>query len=214
MSGPSENDHFSAIRESLLLEVAELGRVAAYPKDTLLIREGERGDVLYIILVGRVKVFSGNRDGKEVILDIHGPGETVGEMALDEGPRSASVITLEAATCSVISRDMMRQYLAAHPDFALKLIGRLIQRTRGAVENVKRLALLDVYGRVTTLLTQLTPNQSGTGVIIDRMTQQQIADRVGASRDMVSRVLHDLAQEGYIVISSRRIEVLKSIPLT
>ncbi|HLB31533.1 MAG TPA: helix-turn-helix domain-containing protein, partial [Gammaproteobacteria bacterium] len=62
--------------------------------------------------------------------------------------------------------------------------------------------------------TQLTPNQSGTGVIIDRMTQQQIADRVGASRDMVSRVLHDLAQEGYIVISSRRIEVLKSIPLT
>src|SRR3990172_1552316 len=190
MSGPSENDHFSAIRESLLLEVAELGRVASYPKDTLLIREGERGDVLYIILVGRVKVFSGNRDGKEVILDIHGPGETVGEMALDEGLRSASVITLEATTCSLISRDMMRQYLAAHPDFALKLIGRLIQRTRGAVEKVKRLALLDVYGRVTTLLTQLTPNQSGTGVIIDRMTQQQIADRVGASRDMVSRVLH------------------------
>ncbi|OGT77406.1 MAG: hypothetical protein A3I78_01540 [Gammaproteobacteria bacterium RIFCSPLOWO2_02_FULL_56_15] len=214
MSNPTNNDYFSTIRESLLLEVAELGRVAAYPKDTLLIREGERGDVLYIILAGRVKVFSGNRDGKEVILDIHGPGETVGEMALDEGLRSASVITLETTTCSLISRDMMRQYLAAHPDFALNLISRLIRRTRGAVENVKRLALLDVYGRVTALLTQLTPNQSGIGPIVDHMTQQELAERVGASRDMVSRVLHDLAQEGYIVISSRRIEVRKPIPST
>lgn len=212
MPGPADNERFSAIRESLLLEVAELGRIAVYPKETLLIREGDRGDVLYIILAGRVKVFSSSRDGKEVILDIHGPGETVGEMALDEGPRSASVITLEDTTCSLITRDLMRQYLATHPDFALKLIVRLIQRTRGAVEKVKRLALLDVYGRVTTMLTQLTPNQSGTGVIIDRMTQQELAERVGASRDMVRRILHDLAKDGYVAVRSRRIEVLKPIP--
>lgn len=210
----NEQDHFAAIRESLLVEVAELGRIATYPRDTLLIREGEHGDVMYVILSGRVKVFSGNTDGREVLLDIHGPGESVGEMALDEGLRSASVVTLETTVCSVISRDMMRQYLVKRPDFALKLIAKLIRRTRVAVENVKRLALLDVHGRITTLLTQLTPEQSGVGVVIDRMSQQELADRVGASRDMVSRVLHDLAEDGYLQIRSRRIVLLKPIPLS
>ena len=135
-------------------------------------------------------------------------------MALDEGLRSASVITLESTTCSVISRDMMRRYVATNPDFALQLIAKLIRRTRIAVENVKRMALLDVYGRLTSLLTSLTPEQSGVGVLTERMTQQELAERVGASRDMVSRILHDLAEGGYVAIRSRRIEVLKRIPQT
>jgi CRP/FNR family cyclic AMP-dependent transcriptional regulator len=201
-----------AIRESLLRTVAEQGRITTFAKGTTIIHEGERGDAMFVILAGRVKVYSSNRDGKEVILDIHGPGEPIGEMALDEGMRSASVVTLETTTCSVISRDMMRRYIAANPDFALQLIAKLIQRTRMAVENVKRLALLDVYGRLTTLLTSLTPGQAGLGVLTERMTQQELAERVGASRDMVSRILHDLANDGHIMIRSRRIEVLKALP--
>ena len=203
---------FAAIRESLLRAVAEQGRITTFAKDSMIIREGERGDTMFVILSGRVKVFSSNRDGKEVFLDMHGPGETIGEMALDEGLRSASVVTLEATTCSLISRDMMRRYVTANPDFALQLIAKLIRRTRIAVENVKRLALLDVYGRLTTLLTSLTPEQCGIGVLTERMTQQELAERVGASRDMVSRILHDLAEGGYVAIRSRRIEVLKRIP--
>ena len=206
-------DQFVAIRESLLRAVAEQGRITTFAKDSMIIREGERGDTMFVILSGRVKVFSSNREGKEVILDTHGPGETIGEMALDEGLRSASVVALESTTCSVISRDMMRRYVAANPDFALQLIAKLIRRTRIAVENVKRLALLDVYGRLTTLLTSLTPDQSGVGALTERMTQQDLAERVGASRDMVSRILHDLAEGGYVAIRSRRIEVLKPIPL-
>jgi CRP/FNR family cyclic AMP-dependent transcriptional regulator len=207
-------DQFVAIRESLLRAVAEQGRITSFPKDSMIIREGERGDTMFVILSGRVKVFSSNRDGKEVILDMHGPGETIGEMALDEGLRSASVVTLEPTTCSLITRDMMRRYVAANPDFALQLIAKLIRRTRIAVENVKRLALLDVYGRLTSLLNSLTPAQSGVGVLTERMTQQELAERVGASRDMVSRILHDLAEGGYVAIRSRRIEVLKPIPPT
>jgi CRP/FNR family cyclic AMP-dependent transcriptional regulator len=207
-------DQFVAIRESLLRAVAEQGRITSFPKDSMIIREGERGDTMFVILSGRVKVFSSNRDGKEVILDMHGPGETIGEMALDEGLRSASVVTLEPTTCSLITRDMMRRYVAANPDFALQLIAKLIRRTRIAVENVKRLALLDVYGRLTSLLNSLTPAQSGIGVLTERMTQQELAERVGASRDMVSRILHDLAEGGYVAIRSRRIEVLKPIPPT
>ena len=205
---------FEVIRESLLREVAEQGRIATFPKNATLIYEGERGDTLFVILSGKVKVFSSNRDGKEVMLDVHGPGETIGEMALDEGLRSASVVTLEPTTCSLISRDMMRRYVTANPDFALQLIAKLIRRTRIAVENVKRLALLDVYGRLTSLLISLTPEQCGVGVLTERMTQQELAERVGASRDMVSRILHDLAEGGYVAIRSRRIEVLKRIPST
>ena len=207
-------DQFIAIRESLLRAVAEQGRITTFAKDSMIIREGEHGDTMFVILAGRVKVFSSNRDGKEVILDTHGPGETIGEMALDEGVRSASVITLDATTCSVITREMMRRYVAENPDFALQLIAKLIRRTRIAVENVKRLALLDVYGRLVALLSSLTPEQSGVGVLTERMTQQELAERVGASRDMVSRILHDLAEGGYVAIRSRRIEVLKRIPST
>lgn len=207
-------DQFIAIRESLLRAVAEQGRIITFAKDSMIIREGEHGDTMFVILAGRVKVFSSNRDGKEVILDTHGPGETIGEMALDEGVRSASVITLDATTCSVITREMMRRYVAENPDFALQLIAKLIRRTRIAVENVKRLALLDVYGRLVALLSSLTPEQSGVGVLTERMTQQELAERVGASRDMVSRILHDLAEGGYVAIRSRRIEVLKRIPST
>jgi CRP/FNR family cyclic AMP-dependent transcriptional regulator len=207
-------DQFIAIRESLLRAVAEQGRITSFPKDAMIIREGERGDTMFVILAGRVKVFSSNRDGKEVIFDIHGPGETIGEMALDEGLRSASVITLEPTTCSVITREMMRRYVMANPDFALQLIAKLIRRTRLAVENVKRLALLDVYGRIVALLNSMTPEQCGVGVLTERMTQQEMAERVAASRDMVSRILHDLAEGGYVEVSSRRIEVLKRIPPT
>ena len=210
----STSIQFAAISESLLRAVAEQGRIITFAKDNMIIREGERGDTMFVILSGRVKVFSSNREGKEVILDMHGPGETIGEMALDEGLRSASVVTLESTTCSLISRDMMRRYVTANPDFALQLIAKLIRRTRIAVENVKRLALLDVYGRLTSLLISLTPEQCGVGVLTERMTQQELAERVGASRDMVSRILHDLAEGGYVAIRSRRIEVLKRIPST
>ena len=210
----STSTQFAAISESLLRAVAEQGRITTFAKDSMIIREGERGDTMFVILSGRVKVFSSNREGKEVILDMHGPGETIGEMALDEGLRSASVVTLESTTCSLISRDMMRRYVTANPDFALQLIAKLIRRTRIAVENVKRLALLDVYGRLTSLLISLTPEQCGVGVLTERMTQQELAERVGASRDMVSRILHDLAEGGSVAIRSRRIEVLKRIPST
>lgn len=205
---------FDAIGESLLREIAEQGRIVTFAKHEFLIHEGERGDTLYVILSGKVKVFSSNQEGKEVMLDIHGPGETIGEMALDEGVRSASVMAIESTACSSISRDMMRRYIAANPDFALQLIGRLIRRTRIAVENVKRMALLDVYGRVIALINSLTPSGAdvqGIGTLTERLSQQEIAERVGASRDMVSRILQDLAASGHISIHSRRIVVLKKI---
>ncbi len=203
---------FEVIKESLLRELAEHGRITTYQKGDLLIREGERGETLFILLTGRVKVYSSNNEGKELILDTLGPGETLGEMTLDRGVRSASVAALDPITCSVVTADEMRRIITANPEFALPLITHLIGRTRIAVENLKRMALLNVHGRLTSLLTSLTPKQQGIGYITEKLSQQQLAERVGASRDMVSRILHDLAAEGYVAIHSRQIEVLKQLP--
>jgi CRP/FNR family cyclic AMP-dependent transcriptional regulator len=203
---------FEVIKETLLRELAEHGRITTFNKGELLIREGERGETLFILLRGRVKVFSANNEGKELILDTLGPGDTLGEMTLDEGVRSASVEALEPTTCSVVTRDEMKRYITSNPDFALQLITHLIGRTRIAVENLKRMALLNVHGRLTSLLTSLTPKQQGVGFITEKLSQQQLAERVGASRDMVSRILHDLAADGYVVIHSKQIEVLKPLP--
>jgi CRP/FNR family transcriptional regulator, cyclic AMP receptor protein len=203
---------FEVVKESLLRELAEHGRITTFNKGDMLIREGERGETLFILLRGRVKVFSANNEGKELILDTLGPGDTLGEMTLDAGVRSASVEALEATTCSVVTTDEMRRYIVANPEFALQLITHLIGRTRIAVENLKRMALLNVHGRLTTLLTSLTPKQQGVGFITEKLSQQQLAERVGASRDMVSRILHDLAAEGYVAIHSKQIEVLKPLP--
>jgi len=125
---------FEVVKEPLLRELAERGRITTFNKGEMLIREGEQGETLVILLSGRVKVFSSNNEGKELILDTRGAGETLGEMTLDAGVRSASVAALENTTCSIVTHDEMRRYIVANPEFALQLILHLIGRTRGAVE--------------------------------------------------------------------------------
>ena len=132
-----------------------------YPAQAVLINEGDATDSLFILLSGRVKVYSTNADGKEVVITIHGAGEYVGELALDGGVRSASVMTLEPTTCSVVSGASLREFIAAHPDFASHLIRKLIRSVRQATESVKSLALEDVYARVVRLLAELSDPVDG-----------------------------------------------------
>jgi CRP/FNR family cyclic AMP-dependent transcriptional regulator len=131
---------------------------------------------------------------------------------LDEGPRSASVMTMEPSKFLVISKVDFRQFLSAHPDFAMKLINRLMRRVRALTENVGSLALLDVYGRVARLLLELAAEQDGKLIVKERLTQKDIADRVGASREMVSRIFKDLVSGGYILVDDRRITINKDLP--
>jgi len=200
--------------EALLREIARRGGVRSYPMQAVLINEGDAADSLFIILSGRVKVYSTNADDKEVVITVHGAGEYVGELALDGGMRSASVMTLEPTTCSVVSGASLREFIAAHPDFAPHLIRKLIRRVRHATESVKSLALEDVYARVIRLLAELS--DPGVGVerrVRERLTQQDIADRVGASREMVSRIMKDLTTGGYIAVDEGRIVVLRKPPV-
>ena len=197
----------------LLREIARKGGIRSYPANAVLINEGDTSDTLFIVLGGRVKVYSNNVDGKEIVIATHGPGEYVGELALDGGVRSASVMTLEPTTCSVVSGAHLREFVAAHPDFASHLILKLIRSVRDATESVKSLALEDVYARVIRLLNDISdPAEGGRRRVRERLTQQDIADRVGASREMVSRIVKDLTSGGYLDLSSGRIVIAKKPP--
>ncbi|MEO8835894.1 MAG: Crp/Fnr family transcriptional regulator [Caldimonas sp.] len=199
--------------QSLLREIAHQGGVRRYPAHAVLINEGESSDTLFILLDGRVKVYSTSVDGKEVVIVVHGAGEYVGELSLDGGMRSASVMTLEPTTCSVVSGAHLRDFIAAHPDFASHLIRKLIRSVRHATESVKSLALEDVYGRVVRLLDEISDPVAGDRRRVrERLTQQGIADRVGASREMVSRIFKDLTQGGYLGSEEGRIVVLRKPP--
>jgi CRP/FNR family cyclic AMP-dependent transcriptional regulator len=206
-------DLIAAIADPMVRELAHRGSVRNFPKNTVIINEGDCGESMFVILSGKVKVYVSDDDGREMILDIYGAGDYVGEMALDGRPRSASVMTLESTTCSVVTRDALKEAVASSPDFAMKLIDTLIERARIATDNVKNLALMDVYGRVARLLLSLAKEQpDGKLVVPERMTQQDIADRVGASRDMISRIFKDLTIGGYVTVIDRVITINRKPP--
>lgn len=200
------------LHEEILKAVAARGGIRTYPRNSIIINEGERSDTFFIILTGKVKVYGADESGREVIYGTHGPGEYVGEMALDGGVRTASIRTIEETACSVVSGADLKDFIAAHPEFALHLIHKLIRRAREATEGVKNLALLDVYGRICVLLTGLAEDTGGTLQIRDKLTQQDIADRVGSSREMVSRIFKELIAGGYISLDSGYLTILKKLP--
>jgi CRP/FNR family cyclic AMP-dependent transcriptional regulator len=119
---------------------------------------------------------------------------------------------LEPPTCAVVMRDDLRAAIAQNPDVAMTLISTLIDRARIATDNVKNLALMDVYGRVARLLLSLAKEDGGKLVVPEKMTQQDIADRVGASRDMISRIVKDLTIGGYVTIENRQITINRKPP--
>ena len=208
----SSGDPFAPLQDETLRSIATSGVVRTFARNTVLINEGDVGDALYVILSGRVKVFSSNEAGREFVIDFHGPGEYVGEMSLDGAPRSASVITVEPTTCAIVSRTQFRDFVLAHPDFAMHLIERLIHRVRVTTSNLKSLALSDVYGRLVRLLNALAQEADGRWVVPERLTQQDIADRVGASRDMIGKLLKDLVAGGYLSVEERTITILRKLP--
>jgi len=200
------------LQPETLRAIAATGVTRAFPRNTVLINEGDVGDSLYIVLTGRVKVFASNEAGREFVIDFHGPGEYVGEMSLDGARRSASVITVEPTTCTVVNRSHFRDFILAHPDFALHLIERLIHRVRVTTGNLKSLALSDVYGRLVRLLNALAQSADGKQIVPEKLTQQDIADRIGASRDMIGKLMKDLIAGGYLAVEDRTITILKKLP--
>jgi CRP/FNR family cyclic AMP-dependent transcriptional regulator len=203
---------FEGVAEPELRSLAERTVTRSYPKQTILVSEGDESDSLYLILAGRVKVYLSDEAGKELILAIKGAGQYFGEMVLDSQPRSASVMTLEPAQFAILSRADFKAFLLSHATVSLQLIQNLIRVARGLNRSVRNLAMLDVYGRVARILIELAVEQNGKMVILEKLTQKDIAARVGASREMINRILRDLTAGGYVSVEDGRITINKAPP--
>jgi CRP/FNR family cyclic AMP-dependent transcriptional regulator len=186
----------------------------SYPKNTVIINENDHADSLYLIESGRVKVYCSDKNGKEFIMNTLTTGDHFGELALlDDDRRSASVRTMEKSNFCIIYKEDFNQVLTQQPNIAKTLIRNLTRRVRKLTQDVKALALQDVYGRVTNVLTTLAePRDEETSIIPEKLTQQDIADRVGASREMVARILKDLTIGEYITFEGRNIVIKGKLP--
>jgi CRP/FNR family cyclic AMP-dependent transcriptional regulator len=206
-------DRSAEVLPPKLLEA--LGAVAstrAFARHAIIVSEGDETDSLYVLLAGRVRVFLSDAQGKEVTLNQLGPGEYFGEITLDGGPRSASVMALEDTRCAVVKRSELVALVERQPEFALHMVRKLAHRVRGLTENVRSLALMDVYGRVARLLLELAEEQDGQLVIAEALTHKEIASRVGASREMISRIFSDLNEGGYIRKDNGRLVIVRKPP--
>jgi len=210
---PADVPPVTAPSHADLETIARHGVIRAYPRHAVVVTEGGETECLYVIIEGRVKIYASEATGKEIILNVQGPGEYFGELGLlDAGLRSASVMTLEPVKLACVSRAAFNDCIRQDPALAFRLIRDLTQRVRALTELVKNLALSDVYGRVARTLVKLAEERDGRLTIAERFTHQDIANMVGASREMVSHIMKDLTTGGYVEIKDRKITIARRLP--
>lgn len=184
-----------------------------FDKGQVILREGEPGDAMYVVVSGQVKVFSSDPDdpSREVILKTLGTGEFFGELPVfDNEPRSASVAALDRCHLQVLSYRAFQRAIESSPDIAHKVLKTLAQRLRAADRKIGDLALLGISGRISRVLLELAIMSNGQRVVGDPFTQKDLANMIGASREMVNRTLKDFEEGGYISIQRKSITLLKA----
>jgi CRP/FNR family cyclic AMP-dependent transcriptional regulator len=203
---------FRDLDEDDIQKVASQTVIRQFPKNTVVVSQGDETDSFYVILKGKVDVFLQNDKGKEIIINTMGVCEAFGELAPLGGiPRQASIITTEDSTFGIISRQVFMDTLLAKPTVSMQIIDLLIHRIQDLTEDVSSLALEDVYNRVVRILYKHA-EAVGEKLITEKLTQQDIASRVGATREMVHRILKELKKGGYISIEGKHITIEKKLP--
>jgi CRP/FNR family cyclic AMP-dependent transcriptional regulator len=206
---------FSTFTEQQLSAVLAYVQHRRFPRGALIVRSGDETDALYIILSGRVKVLIQDDQGHEVILSIMGSHDFFGEMGLlDDQPRSASVEALEPCEMLRLSKAGFVTCMKDNFDLAMRIIRNLVRRLRDADRKIESLALIDVYGRVARLLLDMAEEVDGTWLVQHAPPKQEIARMIGASREMVSRVVKDLQEKGLIRAERRKILLLDRRSMT
>ena len=184
------------------MELERLSKVAGrkrVERGAAVVRAGESTDSLYVLLNGRAKVTNTDEEGREIILAWLGPGESFGEMGLIDGsPRSANVVAAEASELLFLGKEAFQRCMQDNFQVAQKLMCILVRRLREADRKIESLALLDVYGRVARLLLDMSEVVDGKRLVRKKMSKQDMAKMIGASREMVSKVMRDLELSGYI----------------
>jgi CRP/FNR family transcriptional regulator, cyclic AMP receptor protein len=200
-----DDEAASALRASMTQTKIRRGEV--------LFREGDSGDRLFVVTDGKVKLGRSSSDGRENLLAILGPGQMFGELSLfDPGPRSATVTAVTDVTMLVLSHDEMVRWLSGRPEVARGLLSQLAARLRKANDVVADLVFSDVPGRVAKALLDLSARFGRTaddGVHVHHdLTQEELAQLVGASRETVNKALADFASRGWLRLEPRSVVIM------
>jgi CRP/FNR family transcriptional regulator, cyclic AMP receptor protein len=195
-----------------LVELAKLGETRTWEAGTTVVTEGDEADCMYIIHAGELRAVVAGEGGRVLELNTLVAGEFFGELMLSGERRAASVQVTTRAQLTRVTRSEVERALAVRPDLAFHVIQSLVQRVRTLTRTVGRLASADVYGRLVGLFDALAVNEQGQRVVPGPLTQARIAERLGASKAMVNRLLQDLMRGGYIEMSRERIVLLRKLP--
>ena len=180
---------FNDLDREIVHDISQLLHYRQLPKKSQIVVEGDPSHGMYFILEGRVKVYLDDNSGKEIVVNIHEKGQFFGELGLIEGiPRTASVMTLEETRLGVLNENEFKKLMADHPAFSLKLMHNLVSRLREATETIRKLGLMDVYRRIVVTFLNMAEEQDGRWIIREKLTQQNIASRVGAEEGCI--VIH------------------------
>lgn len=201
---------FSDLDDHEIAELETLGQERSVARNSIVINEGDETDSLYIVLKGRANALRSDESGRQFIVNRFGPYDYFGEMSFfDRNSRCATVITREKCTLMVLPRKAFFEFAARHPEIYKNLIKALLEKLRRATQQIEELAFLDVYGRLARFLIE---NLNAQGVIEEKLTQQELADMVGSSRETVNRIFNELVGGGFIEKEKGRIVVKKKLP--
>lgn len=205
-------DLFSQLSEDDLSILKSHATVRSYKKNTVIVNKGDETSSLYVIIEGSLNAYIDDEQGKELTLSKMEAGESFGELSLlSDASRSASVITTTPCKLAIISKPVFMECLNQNPSTAFNIIQSLISRIHNLTEDVGSLGLLDVYGRIVKVLYKTAVEKDGK-LVTKRLTHQDIANMVGSSREMVSKILKDLKVGGYIDIEEKSIIIERKLP--
>ncbi|HLC18811.1 MAG TPA: Crp/Fnr family transcriptional regulator [Thermodesulfobacteriota bacterium] len=205
----SRNPLFEGLEDFYMKDMLSIGEIRSWPKGTQIICEGESGDAVFFMLSGRAKVTLYGEQGREIVLSVLKEGDMFGEMSImDDKPRSANVEAARDMECLVVSKENFLKYLSTHHRVYKTLFSYITTRLREATRKIGGLALLDVCGRIAHTLIGMSkadPEVEHKVVSIERPTHEELAAMIGSSREVVSRALKKMTEEGYIKIEKDRI---------
>ena len=203
---------YNALPE-LLRPLAERSEIRRYRKGVLVLDEGDRGTTLFIVLSGELRAFSGSDSGRHISYGLYGPGDYLGEMGLDGGPRMASVEALADTTCALVERATLMQYIAERPQFAMELIAKVIQRARVASLAANQYAINDAYVRLKRWLDAVAQAQrDGTRLVKEPLAEVDLPLRLGCSMEMAASILRDLEHAAIISLEDGKLRILRELP--
>ncbi|MFK8080176.1 MAG: Crp/Fnr family transcriptional regulator [Granulosicoccus sp.] len=213
---------FSHLTTGQLEQLAAQTRELTFRKNAVMMNEGDPGESMFVIKSGSVKVFLSDEDGRELVLYEQGTGAVIGDIALlDNEPRSASVMTLEPVVALMIGKQPFLECLRESPETAINIIRSLTTRLRDATEGSRRLALDNVYRRLVDKLHELAGIDPQIGVdssaqphpnLPKKYSHQELGNMIGASREMVGKIMAELVKGEYVVVREGRLHLLKKLP--